>query len=76
MVFQFDIVDLGQPAHNRYDPYPVHLPDLKAGLKRMQSLSTDTDGWCTSFLENHDQGEHAFKHSFLSSRFPPETSCL
>ncbi|KAK4949950.1 hypothetical protein LTR10_011792 [Elasticomyces elasticus] len=57
MVFQFDVVDLGQGRDQKYDTDPLSwtLPDLKAALLRSQGLISGTDGWTTAFLENHDQ---------------------
>jgi len=58
MVFQFDVVDLGMGASQKYDTTPRNwrLPDLKQAFTRCQSLMDGTDAWTTSFLENHDQG--------------------
>ena len=55
MVFQFDLVDLGQGPTCRYETSPVELPVFKNLLARMQALTAGNDGWSTAFLENHDQ---------------------
>jgi alpha-glucosidase/glucan 1,6-alpha-glucosidase len=57
MVFQFDIVDIGTGAV-RFDtvPHAWTLPDLRERVARTQALMDGTtDGWSTTFLENHDQ---------------------
>lgn len=56
MVFQFDMVDLGQGAHHKYQYQPWKLPDLKAIVTKWQQFIEGTDGWTTAFCENHDQG--------------------
>lgn len=58
MVFQFDVVDVGQGRVFKYDttPFAYKLTDLKKAIKATQSFLTNTDGWTTSFIENHDQG--------------------
>ncbi|KAK3075019.1 hypothetical protein LTR53_002054 [Teratosphaeriaceae sp. CCFEE 6253] len=57
MVFQFDVVDVGQGSVFKYQttPFAYKLQDLKRAVDRTQSLITGTDGWATSFVENHDQ---------------------
>lgn len=57
MVFQFDVVDVGQGAKTKYATtlFNYKLQDLKDAIKRTQSLITGTDAWTTSFVENHDQ---------------------
>ncbi|KAJ5202103.1 Alpha-glucosidase [Penicillium cinerascens] len=58
MVFQFDIVDIGQGTGLRFNTVPRDwtLSDLRERIARTQKLSDGTtDGWSTTFLENHDQ---------------------
>lgn len=57
MVFQFDVVDVGQGKVFKYQtsPFAYTLPDLKDAIARTQSLLDGTDAWTTSFIENHDQ---------------------
>ncbi|MCJ1405188.1 alpha-glucosidase mal12 [Xylographa trunciseda] len=55
MVFQFDIVDLGQGSDYKFETVPYPLTTLKATIARLQTLITGTDAWTTAFLENHDQ---------------------
>ncbi|OJJ45237.1 hypothetical protein ASPZODRAFT_152933 [Penicilliopsis zonata CBS 506.65] len=58
MVFQFEIVELGTGKDLRYDTVPRNwtLPQLRARAQTTQRLMDGTtDGWSTSFLENHDQ---------------------
>ncbi|KAJ5151094.1 Alpha-glucosidase [Penicillium canariense] len=57
MVFQFDIVDIGMGSI-RFDTVPRNwtLLDLRMCVGRTQALMDGTtDGWSTTFLENHDQ---------------------
>ncbi|OGM49586.1 maltase [Aspergillus bombycis] len=58
MVFQFDIVDLGQGKDYKFlTTLPGWtLPELKAAVKGTQEIMSGTDGWSTVFTENHDQG--------------------
>ncbi|KAJ5760216.1 Alpha-glucosidase [Penicillium odoratum] len=58
MVFQFDIVDVGRGKDFPFQTTPRNwtLPELRASVKRTQTLMDGTtDGWSTTFLENHDQ---------------------
>jgi alpha-glucosidase/glucan 1,6-alpha-glucosidase len=58
MVFQFDVVDIGQGTDLRFNTVPRNwtLPDLRERIASTQKLSDGTtDGWSTTFLENHDQ---------------------
>lgn len=56
MVFQFDLVDIGQGASDKYRFRPWHLSQLKATVAKWQRFIDGTDGWTTAFCENHDQG--------------------
>jgi len=56
MVFQFDVVDVGQgPYKFQTTPRNWVLPDFKKAIARTQDLIRGNDGWTTVFLENHDQ---------------------
>ena len=57
MVFQFDVVDIGQGKVFKYQttPFAYTLGDLKDAISRTQGLIRGTDAWTTSFVENHDQ---------------------
>ncbi|KAF2014719.1 glycoside hydrolase family 13 protein [Aaosphaeria arxii CBS 175.79] len=56
MVFQFDVVDIGQgPYKFQTTPFNWKLPALKDAIERTQNLIRGNDGWTTAFLENHDQ---------------------
>lgn len=57
MVFQFDVVDVGQGKQTKYNttPFNYTLQDLKDAIARTQGLIEGTDAWTTSFVENHDQ---------------------
>ena|ERR1700722_6593504 len=56
MVFNFDVVSLGQTLGNRLVPVPFTTADVKRQLSRWQTFVNGTDAWTTVFLENHDQG--------------------
>lgn len=47
MVFQFDIVDLGQGSVNKYEYEPWKLPELKRVVSKWQKFIEGTDGWTT-----------------------------
>ncbi|KAF1358024.1 glycoside hydrolase [Lizonia empirigonia] len=56
MVFQFDVVDVGQgPYKFQTTPRNWILPDFKKAIACTQDLIRGNDGWTTVFLENHDQ---------------------
>ncbi|MCJ1243154.1 alpha-glucosidase mal12 [Trapelia coarctata] len=55
MVFQFDVVDIGQGDVHRFETKPYSVGTFKNALNRLQCLITGTDAWSTAFLENHDQ---------------------
>lgn len=63
MVFQFDIVDLGQGAPYKYQFQPWKLPQLKTIVEKWQKFIDGTDGWTTSFCENHDQGRSVSRYA-------------
>ncbi|KAK0753098.1 alpha-glucosidase [Schizothecium vesticola] len=56
MVFQFDIVDIGQGVARKYQFQPWKLPLFKGIVAKWQQFIEGTDGWTTAFCENHDQG--------------------
>ena len=56
MVFQFDIVDIGQGTSYKYRLREWKLPVFKATVAKWQQFIEGTDGWTTAFCENHDQG--------------------
>ena len=68
MVFQFDIVDLGQGKEHKYHFEEWKLSQLKAIVAKWQQFIEGTDGWTTVFCENH--GEPSLPSS-LSISFPP-----
>jgi len=63
MVFQFDIVDLGQGKTNKYEFEPWKLSELKSVVEKWQSFIAGTDGWTTAFCENHDQGRSVSRYA-------------
>jgi len=53
MVFQFDIVDIGQGVARKYQFQPWKLPLFKGIVAKWQQFIEGTDGWTTAFCENH-----------------------
>jgi len=60
MVFQFDIVDIGQGATTKYNFQPWKLPLLKGIVAKWQKFIDGTDGWTTVFCENHGKASSNF----------------
>jgi oligo-1,6-glucosidase len=56
MVFNFDVVQLGQKKGDRLVIVPFSKSEFKYHLSRWQNFVNDSDAWTTVFLENHDQG--------------------
>ena len=63
MVFQFDIVDIGQGSSYKYQFQEWKLPTLKNVISKWQRFIEGTDGWTTSFCENHDQGRSVSRYA-------------
>ncbi|EME76922.1 glycoside hydrolase family 13 protein [Pseudocercospora fijiensis CIRAD86] len=56
MIFQFDVCEVGCGKPERFDiePFAYELIDLKRAILLTQSFLSETDGWTTTFIENHD----------------------
>lgn len=63
MVFQFDIVDVGQGLSYKYQFKEWKLPLLKGIISKWQQFIDGTDGWTTAFCENHDQGRSVSRYA-------------
>ncbi|KAJ9151789.1 Alpha-glucosidase [Pleurostoma richardsiae] len=63
MVFQFDIVDIGQGLSYKYQFQEWKLPVLKGIVAKWQQFIDGTDGWTTAFCENHDQGRSVTRYA-------------
>ncbi|KAH8895074.1 glycoside hydrolase [Thozetella sp. PMI_491] len=63
MVFQFDIVDIGQGSSYKYQFTEWKLPKLKKIITKWQQFIDGTDGWTTAFCENHDQGRSVSRYA-------------
>ena len=63
MVFQFDIVDVGQGLSYKYRFKEWKLPLLKGVITKWQQFIDGTDGWTTAFCENHDQGRSVSRYA-------------
>ena len=55
MVFQFEHMGLDGGPLGKFDPQPLHLPDLKRNLERWQKGLADVGGWNSLYWNNHDQ---------------------
>lgn len=64
MVFQFDLVNVGQTPSDKFRLAPYDLKDIKKICDGIHKVIEGTDGWSTSFIENHDQGRSVSR--FLS----------
>lgn len=55
-VFLFDVVNVGHGRPNRYTvpPRSWDLPTLMGAIEKTQRVFLGTDGWTTTFFENHD----------------------
>ncbi len=53
MVFQFEHMEL-DTGESKWDPRPLHLPDLKRSLARWQEALGER-GWNSLYWANHDQ---------------------
>ncbi|TQB75854.1 hypothetical protein MPDQ_001455 [Monascus purpureus] len=56
MAFQFEIMDLDQPAPTKFLPKKWEMSALKEVVSRWQTFMYENDGWNALYLENHDQG--------------------
>lgn len=63
MIFQFDIVDIGQGTTAKYQFQEWKLPLLKGIVAKWQQFIEGTDAWTTSFCENHDQGRSVSRYA-------------
>ena len=73
MVFTFEHVTLDHEG-SKYQPRPLHLPDLKKNLAAWQQGLAE-DGWNALYFENHDQprsvsrfGDPAPEHRITSAK--------
>lgn len=78
MVFQFDVVDVGQGTETKYDTTPFNwkLPDLKKAINNSQSLIIGTDAWTTAFMENHDQARSVSRFASDAPEFRVQSGKL
>jgi oligo-1,6-glucosidase len=82
MVFQFDIVNIGQGLSYKYKFEEWKLPLLKGVVTKWQQFIDGTDGWTTAFCENHDQGRSVSRYAsdapeyrFLSAKMLAMMMC-
>lgn len=56
MIFQFDVCEVGCGKTSRFqiEPFAYELVDLKRAVNATQGFLAETDGWTTTFIENHD----------------------
>jgi len=76
MIFQFDIVSLGQGGTHKYHFQPWKLTDLKKTVDKWQKFIDGTDGWTTTFCENHDQGRSLSRYACDSPQYRTRSSKL
>lgn len=55
MCFQFDFMNLDTDQYWPLQPAKWTLPQLKAVVNKWQSYMHSTNGWNSSYIENHDQ---------------------
>ncbi|CAD6503218.1 BgTH12-02886 [Blumeria graminis f. sp. triticale] len=56
MVLQFDLIVLGQGKSIKFEYEDWKISQMKNIIEKLQTFIEGTDGWTTSFLENHDHG--------------------
>ncbi|KAL3472744.1 glycoside hydrolase superfamily [Aspergillus californicus] len=58
MVFHLDIghIGMGESLEDKYILQPWKLTDIKSIVTKWQTFVEGTDGWTTTFCENHDNG--------------------
>lgn len=55
MIFLFDLVELGSDPRDRFAYKGYKLSELKKAIENQSVFLEGTDGWLTTFSENHDQ---------------------
>ncbi|WP_281860641.1 glycoside hydrolase family 13 protein [Salana multivorans] len=75
MVFQFEHVGLDHGPLGKFDPKPLHLPDLKRNFARWQKGLAKVGGWNSLYWNNHDQprvlsrwGDDSVEHRVASAK--------
>jgi oligo-1,6-glucosidase len=63
MVFNFDVVNLGQGGQYKHAAAPFRLTEFKSAIAVSQHLVLGTDAWATVFLENHDQARSISRYA-------------
>jgi glycosidase len=71
MVFQFDICTVGSGTGLRYDvePRDWKVSELREAIINTQNMIGSSDGWSTTFLENHDQARSISRYCCDSTRW-------
>ncbi|RCK67322.1 Alpha-glucosidase [Candida viswanathii] len=54
MMFIFDVVEVGSDPGDRFRYDGFSLKDFKKVIQNQSDFTKGTDGWATSFIENHD----------------------
>lgn len=75
MVFQFEHVGLDHNHGNKFDPKPLHLPDLKHSLARWNQ-GLHQRGWNSLYLENHDQPRSVSRFGDDRTYWAPSATAL
>ena len=54
MIFQFEHMEVDEGPGGKFDPRPIHLPELKRSLARWQDGLAES-GWNSLYWSNHDR---------------------
>ena len=54
MIFQFEHMEVDEGPGGKFDPRPIHLPELKRSLARWQDGLAE-NGWNSLYWSNHDR---------------------
>ena len=54
MIFQFEHMEVDEGPGGKFDPRPIHLPELKRSLARWQE-GLAANGWNSLYWSNHDR---------------------
>ena len=69
MVFQFEIANLDHGLAYRHLAKTWKLSEMKKYLEGYQRLVDGTDGWQTTYLENHDQSRSVSRYASDTPEF-------
>ena len=74
MIFQFEHMEVDEGPGGKFDPRPIHLPELKRSLARWQDGLAE-NGWNSLYWSNHDRpravsrfGDDSDEHREVSAK--------